>query len=147
MAGGAGELATDGLQVGAVEDDAVDVGAVHAYLTQSYWSPGVSRETVARSLHHSLPFSLLTKYGAQIGFARVVSDRATYAYLADVYVLEAHRGRGLGVWLVECVRAHPELQGLRRWALLTDDAHGLYARFGFAALAEARRHMELVAAP
>jgi GNAT superfamily N-acetyltransferase len=109
----------------------IDVAAVHAFLTESYWSPGIGRETVERAIAGSMSFSLLAPDGTQAGFARVITDRATYAYLADVFVLEPHRGRGLGVWLVETVLAHPELQGLRRWALATGDAHGLYARFGF----------------
>ncbi|HEY8584386.1 MAG TPA: GNAT family N-acetyltransferase [Capillimicrobium sp.] len=109
----------------------LDLGAIHAFLTTAYWSPGVSRETVERSIAHSIPFGLYAPDGAQAGFARVVSDRAVFAYLGDVYVLPEHRGRGLGVWLVETVLAHPELQGLRRFHLATADAHGLYERFGF----------------
>ena len=119
----------------------IDVAAVHAELTLSYWSPGIPLEVVERAIAGSLPFSLLAADGAQAGFARVVTDRATYAYLADVYVAEAHRGRGLGVWLVECLLEHPDLQGLRRFALATRDAHGLYARFGFAAPARPDIHM------
>ena len=84
------------------------------------------------------------EYGRQIGFARVVTDRATFAYLADVYVLESHRGRGLGRWLVECVTAHPDLRGLRRWTLATRDAHDLYRRFGFESLRAPERYMEKV---
>ena len=109
----------------------IDVAAVHAFLTRSYWSPGVARDVIERAIANSLAFGLLAPDGAQAGFARAVTDRATYAYLADVYVLEEHRGRGLGVWLVRTVMEHPDLQGLRRWALATADAHGLYARFGF----------------
>jgi len=120
----------------------LDPAAIHAYLTRSYWARGVSREVVERSLGHSLGFALLHESAGQVGFARVVTDRSTFAYLADVYVLEEHRGRGLGAWLIECVRAHAELQGLRRWMLVTEDAHGLYRRFGFAALAHPERHME-----
>ena len=119
----------------------IDVDAVHAFLTRSYWSPGVSRRVVERAIANSLAFGLLAPDGAQAGFARAITDRATYAYLADVYVLEEHRGRGLGVWLVETVLAHPDLQGLRRWALATADAHGLYARFGFAPAARPEMHM------
>ena len=120
----------------------IDVEAVHAFLTRSYWSPGIARETVERAIAHSLPFSLLVEEtGEQAGFARVISDRATYAYLADVYVAEPHRGRGLGVWLVQTIVDHPELQGLRRWALATADAHGLYRRFGFDAPRDPSMHM------
>lgn len=136
-----------------ISDDAtaIDLDAVHAFLTQSYWSPGISREVVARAAANSLTFSLRapegdgagpgSPAGAQAGFARAVTDRATYAYLADVYVLDEHRGRGLGKWLVQTVMEHPDLQGLRRWALATADAHGLYARFGFAAPEQPEMHM------
>lgn len=108
----------------------LDLDAIHTYLTASYWAEGISRELVARSLAGSLAFGL---YDAdrQIGLARVITDRATFAYLCDVYVLEAYRGRQLGLWLMECVMAHPELQGLRRFMLATRDAHALYAKFGF----------------
>ncbi|HEX8121630.1 MAG TPA: GNAT family N-acetyltransferase [Solirubrobacteraceae bacterium] len=109
----------------------IDVDAVHAFLATAYWSSGIDRETVVRSIAHSMAFSLLAPDGSQAGFARVITDRATYAYLADVFVLEPHRGKGLGVWLVQTILDHPELQGLRRWALATGDAHGLYTRFGF----------------
>lgn len=111
----------------------LDVDYLHAFLREAYWSRGIPRETVARAVAGSLCFGLFAPGGAPAGFARVVSDRATFAYLADVFVDPAHRGRGLGVWLVETVLAHPELQGLRRWALATADAHVLYARFGFTA--------------
>jgi GNAT superfamily N-acetyltransferase len=119
----------------------LDVDYVHAFLTTSYWSPGVPRDTVARAIAGSLCFGLYAPDGAQCGFARVVTDRATYAWLADVFVDPAHRGHGLGVRLVETVLAHPELQGLRRWALATRDAHGLYERFGFTPLPDPSSHM------
>lgn len=126
----------------------VELDAVHAYLSrESYWARGVPRDVVERSIAGSLPFGLYAPDGAQAGFARAVSDRATYAYLADVYVLDAHRGRGLGVWLVETVLAHPELSGLRRWVLFTEDAHGLYERFGFRPCATPERYMELARTP
>jgi GNAT superfamily N-acetyltransferase len=120
----------------------LDRAAIHAYLTQSYWSPGVPRAVVERAIEHSLCFGVFHE-GAQVGFARVVTDRATFAYLADVYLLEAHRGRGLARELVGAVMAHPELQGLRRMLLATRDAHGLYAKFGFRPLAAPDRMMEL----
>jgi GNAT superfamily N-acetyltransferase len=121
----------------------VDVDAVHAYLTRSYWALGIPREVVARSVSHSLNFSLW--HGPterQVGFARVVTDFATFGYLGDVYVLEQHRGRGLSKWMMQIVVAHPELQGFRRWSLLTRDAHGLYAQVGFTPLAAPDRWME-----
>ena len=108
----------------------LDVDAIHAFLTRSYWAEGVTRERVARSLKGSLCFGLFDDE-RQIGFARVVTDRVTFGYLCDVYVLEEHRGRGLGKRLVEVVRAHPELRELRRLLLKTRDAHGLYEQFGF----------------
>lgn len=122
--------------------ESVDLDAVHAFLTTSYWAAGISRELVARAVAGSLPFSLF--HGVeQVGFARAITDRATYAYLADVYVLEAHRGRELGKWLIATVLAHPDLQGLRRFGLVTRDAQGLYAQFGFRPLATPERHMEI----
>ncbi|MDB4951719.1 MAG: family acetyltransferase [Gemmatimonadetes bacterium] len=119
----------------------LDVPAVHAYLTRSYWAEGIPIETVRRSIAGSLPFGLYAD-GVQVGFARVVTDRATFAYLADVYVLEEHRGAGLGVWLVDFIMRHPDLQGLRRWSLATRDAHDLYRKFGWTELKSPDRWME-----
>jgi GNAT superfamily N-acetyltransferase len=121
----------------------LDLDVVHGYLARSYWAEGVPRAVVARSLAGSLCFGLY-EGARQVGFARAITDRATYAYLADVFVLEPFRGQGLGVWLVECVMAHPDLQGLRRWSLVTRDAHALYRRFGFTALPAPERSMEKV---
>jgi GNAT superfamily N-acetyltransferase len=124
------EWARDGYVI-STDRDRVDLDSVHAFLSQdAYWSPGVSREVVERSLDNSLCFGLY-RDGEQAGFARVVTDRAAIAYLADVFVLPGHRGRGLGTWLVETVLSHPDLQSLRRFFLGTADAHALYARFGF----------------
>ena len=123
------------------ERERLDDVAIHAFLTRSYWAKGVSLETVRRSLDHSLCFGVLHE-GRTVAFARAITDRATYAYLADIYVLEEHRGKGLGQWLVEAALAAPELQGLRRWSLVTDDAHGLYERFGFGPLTHPERIME-----
>lgn len=118
-----------------------DRALIARVLSESYWAIGIPREIAERSLDHSLGFSLL-EGGRQIGFARVISDYATIAYVADVFVLPEHRGRGLGKWLVECVLSHPELQGLRRWILATRDAHGLYAKYGFTALRKPGVFME-----
>jgi GNAT superfamily N-acetyltransferase len=101
------------------------------FLSTAYWSAGIPRDVVERSIANSLPFGLYAPSGQRAGLARVVTDRATYAYLGDVYVERPHRGRGLGKFLVACVVAHPELQRLRRWALATADARDLYARHGF----------------
>lgn len=120
----------------------LDRAAVHAFLSGSYWAEDIPREVVDRSLAGSLCFALLSG-DQQIGFARVITDRATFAYLCDVHVLPAWRGRGLGRWLMDCVMAHPELQGLRRWVLVTRDAHGLYASLGFRPLANPAGYMEL----
>lgn len=120
----------------------VDIDVVHQFLReQSNWAKGIPRETVTRSVRHSLCFSVLHE-DTLIGFARVVSDHATVAYLGDVFVSPAHRGQGLSKWLMECIIAHPDLQGLRRWMLATTDAHGLYAKFGFTALNAPQRWME-----
>jgi GNAT superfamily N-acetyltransferase len=108
----------------------LDREAIWSFLRTSYWSPGIAREVVDRGIDNSLVFGLYDAAGAQAGFARAVTDRARFAWLADVFVLGEHRGRGLGVWLVETVIAHPDVAGLRLM-LATADAHGLYARFGF----------------
>lgn len=121
----------------------MDVDAIHAYLSQSYWAEGIPREVVARSVRGSLCFGVFHR-GAQVGFARVVTDAATFAYLADVYILDAHRGRGLAKELMDAVMEHPKLQGLRRWSLVTRDAHGLYAKFAFTPLASPDGHMEIL---
>ena len=126
-----------------VSDDRarLDVALVHAALAASYWAQGRERAVTERSLAHSLCFGLYAADGAQLGFARVVSDRATSAHLADVFVLEHARGRGLGAALVAAVLGCPELALVRRWTLQTRDAHKLYARFGFEPLATPERHM------
>lgn len=130
----------------------LDLAVVHGFLARSYWSPGIPIETVRRAIAGSLPFGLYlvapdTPEGTerQIGFARAISDRATFAYLADVFVIEPFRGRGLGKWLVETIVSHPDLQGLRRWALITRDAHAVYRAHGFAPLASPDRWMERAA--
>jgi GNAT superfamily N-acetyltransferase len=121
----------------------LDRGAIHEFLTAAYWGKGIPRETVDRSIEGALCFGLFED-GRQVGFARVITDRATFAYLADVFVLESHRGRGLAAWLMETILAHPDLQGLRRWMLLTRDAHPLYRKVGFTGLAHPERVMEKV---
>ena len=118
-----------------------DVAAIHRFLAGSYWSPNIPRALVERAIENSLCFALLIGT-QQVGFARVVTDRATFAYLADVFVLPEHRGRGYARRLMDAVAAHPELQGLRRFVLVTRDAHGLYAKYGFQPLAAPERFME-----
>jgi GNAT superfamily N-acetyltransferase len=120
----------------------IDLPRVHRFLsTEAYWSPGVARETVERSIENSLCFGVYAPEGEQVGFARAVTDYATFAWVADVYIEAEHRGHGLGKRLVEAVLSHPDLRGLRRWMLATADAHGLYRRFGFEELQGAERFM------
>ena len=119
----------------------LDPQVIHGYLSTSYWAAGVPEEVVGQSIENSLNFGVY-RSEEQVGFARVVTDRATFAYLADVFVLEAHRGQGLGKWLVEVVLSHPDLQGLRRWMLATRDAHDLYRRYAFTELARPAIFME-----
>ena len=121
----------------------LDATAIHAYLSRSYWAAGIPLALVRRAIDHSLCFGVFHR-DEQVGFARVITDRATFAYLADVYVLEAHRGRGLAKWLMEVIMSHPALQGLRRFALSTRDAHALYRQFGFEVVANPERHMEIM---
>jgi GNAT superfamily N-acetyltransferase len=120
----------------------LDVTAVHAYLTRSYWAAGIPLEIVARSMANSLCVGLYAPTGAQVGFVRVVTDSATFAYLCDVYVLEPHRGHGLSRAALRLLSTHPRLQNLRRQHLVTQDAHGLYAQFGFNVVTQPERHME-----
>ena len=120
----------------------LDLAAVHDYLSKSYWSPGIPIEILQGAIAGSICFGLF-KSDSQIGFARVVTDRATFAYLCDVYVLDAYQRQGLGRWLMEVVTSHPDLQGLRRFVLVTRDAHRLYEKFGFQPLARPDGYMEL----
>jgi GNAT superfamily N-acetyltransferase len=138
----------------------LDLNLIHDFLTNCYWARGIPKDVVARSIEHSLCFGIYdesrgtpplpaepdrsdAQTPVQVGFARVISDFATIAYLGDVFVLESCRGRGLGKCMVECIMRHPALQGLRRWILLTRDAHELYARVGFTPLTKPQRYMEL----
>ncbi|MDQ5851537.1 MAG: GNAT family N-acetyltransferase [Chloroflexota bacterium] len=120
----------------------LDLAVVHGFLATSYWATGVPMEVVERSVEHSLAFGVYED-NRQVGFARVITDRATFAYLADVFILEPWRGKGLGTWLIEVVLSHPELQGLRRWMLATRDAHELYRKAGFTSMASPERFMEI----
>ena len=123
------------------DQDQVDRAVVWEFLASSYWAKGIPPDVVERSLANSMCFVLLDG-NRQVGFARVISDRATIAYIGDVFVLPEYRGRGLSKWLMECVMGHPELQGLRRWILATRDAHGLYGKFGFTPLKRPEIFME-----
>jgi GNAT superfamily N-acetyltransferase len=119
----------------------LDVPLIHEFLTASYWSPGIPIDVVERGIRHSLCFGVY-RQREQVGFARVITDQATFAYLADVFILESHRGRGLSKRLMTAICDHPALQGLRRFMLATRDAHGLYEQFGFTPLANPSRIME-----
>ncbi len=120
----------------------LDVDEIHKFLThESYWAVGRDVETVRRSIENSIPFGVYHS-GALIGFARAVTDRATFGWIADVFILPEYRGRGLSKWLMEVMLAHPELQGFRRWVLATKDAHELYRKFGFIELKRPERWME-----
>jgi len=127
------------------EKERLDRETIHAFLTESYWARGVPREIVDRSIENSLFFGL---YDGErlVGFARVITDRATFGYLADVFVVESHRGRGLATWFMETVMSHPDLRDIRRWMLVTRDAHGLYRKVGFTDLSAPERIMEKVLA-
>lgn len=122
----------------------MDLAFIHHYLsTKAYWCLNIPFETVRRSIGHSLCFGVF--HGEeQVGFARVITDRATIAYLGDVFIVQEHRGKGLSKDLMRAIMAHPDLQGLRRWILLTQDAHGLYEQFGWAPVAHPERYMEVV---
>lgn len=133
---------TDGEYSISTDRQRLDLTALHAFLSASYWSPGLPRDVLARAVEGSLCFGLF-KANVQVGFARVVTDRATFAYLCDVYILKDHRGRGLACRLLDAVVGHPSLQGLRRFVLVTRDAHGLYERYGFKPLARPEGYMEL----
>lgn len=117
----------------------LDIDIIHDFLSnRSYWAEGIPRGILEKSMANSLCFGLY-KSGKQIGFARLVTDKATFAYLADVFVLEEYRGKGLSKWLVELIQSHPEVQGFRRWMLMTRDAQGLYEQFGWTVLDEDAR--------
>jgi GNAT superfamily N-acetyltransferase len=121
----------------------LDLDVIHGFLTNCYWAKGIPLDVVARSIEHSLCFGIYDGSGAQVGFARVISDFSTIAYIGDVFVLDTHRGRGLGKWLMQCITQHPALQNLRRWLLTTRDAHSLYAQVGFRPVKSPERFMEL----
>jgi GNAT superfamily N-acetyltransferase len=125
------------------ERSRLDLDLIHGFLANCYWAKDIPREVVARSIEHSLCFGIYDGAASQVGFARVITDFATFAYVGDVFVVESHRGRGFSKWLMECVVQHPALQNLRRWILLTRDAHGLYSQFGFMPVKAPEQYMEL----
>jgi len=126
------------------DPDLLDLDVIHSYLHHSYWSPGVPREVVVKAIRHSLCFGLYShkdEGSHQIGFARLVTDQAAFAYFADVFVLEPFRGQGLGVWLIDCIMKCPAIDGVRSFLLHTRDAHDLYRKFGFETVADTGRIM------
>jgi GNAT superfamily N-acetyltransferase len=131
-----------------IDDDSarLDLDVIQGFLTTSYWAEGVPRDVVARSVAGSLNLGLYHA-GSQVGFTRAVTDRATFAWVCDVFVLPGHRGRGLAHWMVETLRAHPDLPGLRRFLLATSDAHQVYADCGFAPLADPGSYLEVKRSP
>ncbi len=122
--------------------DELDIEVIHAFLRDSYWARGIPRSVVEKALDNSLCFGLF-HVEEQVGFARAITDRATFAYLADVFILPDYRGHGLGKWLLACILEHSDLQGLRRLLLATSSAHGLYGRYGFTALTRPSNFMEI----
>lgn len=121
----------DGIYFITTDVSKLDVNIIHRYLSEkSYWAKGIPKHIVEKSIANSLCFGLFCN-DTQIGFARLVTDKATFAYLADVFILKEHQGKGLGKWLMQTIQAHPELQNLRRWLLTTKDAHGLYEQLGW----------------
>ena len=131
----------DGYRI-SIDRSLLDIDFIHNYLAnESYWASGIPREVVEKSIRHSLCFGLYFQE-QQVGFARVVTDYATFAYLGDVFIVEAHRGQALGKWLIKCIVDHSELQHLRRWMLATADAHSLYEQYGFTPISQPQRFME-----
>ena len=124
------------------EKEKLDIDLIHSFLTHSYWAEGISKEVIKRSIDGALCFGVYDRE-KQVGFARMITDKATFAYLADVFIIEEYRGHGLSKWLMEVIMSHPDLQGLRRMILATRDAHRLYAQFGFTQLTNVDRWMQI----
>ncbi|EHH1260234.1 GNAT family N-acetyltransferase [Vibrio parahaemolyticus] len=123
--------------------DDMDLDVIYQLISNSYWGKGIPRERLEKSLRHSFCFAVLDDENQLVAFARLITDRTTFAYLADVFVVEAHRGKGISKWLISEIVAHPELQGLRRMMLATRDAHGLYEQFGFTPIAPVENFMQI----
>jgi GNAT superfamily N-acetyltransferase len=124
------------------EKEKFDIDLIHSFLTRSYWAEGISKEIIMRSINGALCFGIFEN-DKQVGFARMITDKATFAYLADVFIIEEYRGLGLSKWLMEVIMSHPDLQGLRRMMLATRDAHELYKKFGFTPLNNVDRWMHI----
>ena len=121
----------------------MDISVIHGYISRSYWAKNIPLNVMETAINNSLCFGVFTDSGKQVAFARMVTDSATFAYLADVFVLEEHRGKGISKWIMKNIIEHPKLQGIRRMVLATSDAHGLYEQFGFKALNSPELFMEL----
>ncbi|MFW1262048.1 GNAT family N-acetyltransferase [Vibrio parahaemolyticus] len=124
-------------------NDDLDIEVIYQFISTSYWAQDIPRSTLAKALSNSFCFGVFDSTGSQVGFARLITDKATFAYLADVFILESHRGQGLSKWLVQTIVEHPELQGLRRMVLATRDAHGLYSQYGFKAIENPEMLMQI----
>ncbi|MGO3740105.1 MAG: GNAT family N-acetyltransferase [Marinomonas foliarum] len=124
------------------DSNEMDVDVIYSYISSSYWAAGIPKETLKKALENSLCFGVFSSDGKQVGFARMITDQATFAYLADVFIDEEHRGQGLSKWLMQRVHEHPSLQGLRRILLATRDAHSLYQQFGYTALGSPETFMQ-----
>jgi GNAT superfamily N-acetyltransferase len=136
------KLANEGYFI-STDQQLIDFDEVYNFLeNESYWSKGVTKERLRRAISNSLCFGIY-KNGKQAALARVITDKATFAYICDVFVLQEHRGKGLSKWLIQTIRQHQDLQGVRRWSLATADAHGLYAQYGFVPLTQTDRWMEI----
>lgn len=123
------------------DTDRFDLDVISEFLSDSYWASGIPKQLVEKSIRNSLGFAVLNGE-QQVGFARIISDYATFAYLGDVFILPEFRGKGLSKWLMECIQSHSDLQDLRRWVLATSDAHGLYHQYGFTPLSRPDRFLE-----
>ena len=136
------KLADEGYYI-STDQQLIDFDEVYAFLeNESYWAKGITKERLHKAISNSFCFGVY-KNDKQAAFARVVTDKATFAYMCDVFVLQEHRGKSLSKWLIQTIRQHPDLQGIRRWSLATADAHGLYAQFGFVPLTQTDRWMEI----
>ena len=135
------DFTKDGFYI-STKNEKMDIELIHSFLNRSYWAEGISKEIIRRSVEGALCFGVFEN-ARQVGFARMITDRATFAYLADVFIIEEYRGLGLSKWLMEFILAHPDLQGLRRMMLATRDAHELYKRFGFTPLNNVDRWMHI----
>ena len=133
----------EGYKISASKNE-MEIDAIHNFIGRSYWAEVIQKDTLSKAVNNSLCFGVFTTSGEQIGFARMITDSATFAYIADVYILQVHRGKGLSKRLMQEIMAHPDLQGLRRINLATRDAHGLYEKFGFKPLSSPEKVMEIL---